>query len=123
MSIKWSLEKGNIGVFYVSAKLAKNELEQAQNACEDVIRKIGTIKILVILDKFTGWEDAEGWEDASFAERNDKYIDKIAIVGDEKWRDMAYLFTLKGLRPVAIEYFESNEEASAREWLNDEPKG
>ena len=119
MPMNWNLEKGNTGVFHVSGKLAKQELEHAQNACEDVIKKIGNIKLLVILDNFAGWEEAEGWEDTSFAERNDQYIDKIAIVGDEKWRDMAYLFTLKGLRPVAIEFFKPDQEANARVWLND----
>ncbi len=72
----------------------------------------------MILEKFTGWEKAKGWEDNSFADRNDRYIEKMAIVGDSQWRDLVYAFTLKGLRPVPIEYFEANAEEAARQWLS-----
>ncbi len=118
MSIQWQLEEDNLGVFRISGKLGKAELERVQSECETVIKKIGNIRILVVLDHFAGWEKATGWADSSFAERNDQYIDKMAIVGDQQWRDLAYAFTIKGLRPVPIEYFDEKEEARARQWLN-----
>jgi len=117
MTIKWSLEQGNTGVVHVTGTLRKNEAEQVQQHCKETIEEVGNIKLLVILDEFTGWEKAEGWEDNSFAEQHDKYIDKFAIVGDDKWRDMAYMFTLKGLRPVDIEFFNAGDETEARQWL------
>jgi hypothetical protein len=55
----------------------------------------------------------------SFPERNDPYIEKIAIVGDPQWQDLVYAFTLKGLRPVPIEYFSTDEEFRARQWLKE----
>lgn len=118
MPVQFILENGNIGLFQVSGILGKDELEQAQSECEAAIQKIGDIKILAILDKFQGWEKAKGWEDFSFAERNDSYINKIAIVGDKQWEDLAYAFTAKGLRPVPIEYFDEGQEDVARQWLN-----
>ena len=118
MPVNFSLENGNIGLFKVSGKLGKDELEQAQNECEAVIQKTGNIKILAVLDNFQGWEKAKGWEDLSFAERNDPYIEKMAIVGDKQWEDLAYAFTAKGLRPVPIEFFDEAQEDAARQWLN-----
>jgi hypothetical protein len=100
-----------------SGKLGKEEFEKAQANCETAISKLGHIKILIIVKDFAGWEKTEGWEDTSFLERNDPYIKKMAIVGEEKWRDMAYLFTLKGLRPLPIEYFSEDQEDAARQWL------
>ena len=118
MPVQWQFERDSLGVFRVSGKLGISEFEQAQNQCESAIQKTGNIRILVLLEDFSGWETGGGWEDTSFAERNDPYIDKIAIVGDMQWRDLVYAFMFKGLRPVAIEYFEASEEASAREWLS-----
>ncbi len=101
----------------MSGKLSIDELQLAQNQADLVIQKLGGIKILIILDNFSGWEKAEGWDDFSFAERNDRYIEKIAIVGDRKWEDLAYAFTLKGLRPFPIEYFKDGESEAAEHWL------
>ena len=44
-------------------------------------------------------------------------MDKIAIVGDQKWEDMALLFTGKGIRRVPIEYFPPADLVKARTWL------
>ena len=84
---------------------------------EEIIKKIGHLKILVVTEGFDGWEKSQGWGDWSFADRNDSFIEKIAIVGDEKWRDLVFAFSGKGFRPFAIEYFDSGQEASARQWL------
>jgi hypothetical protein len=117
MPIKWKIDSGNLGVFHVSGKLGKAEYLSAQNEAEAAIQELGSIRILILLEDFAGWERSEGWEDLSFAEKNDPFIEKMAIVGDPQWRDLVYAFTLKGLRPVPIEYFNIGEEARAREWL------
>lgn len=120
MPLEWTFESDHMATINVSGQLGKNEFDQIQADLEPIIHKVGYIKILVLLKNFTGWESAEGWEDTSFSDRNDPYIKKLAIVGDEKWRDLTTVFTLKGLRPVPIEYFESNDEEKARQWLNKE---
>jgi hypothetical protein len=47
-----------------------------------------------------------------------QHIEKMAIVGDEKWRDDALAFTAKGFRPTAIEFFPESRLGEARKWLN-----
>lgn len=118
MTIEWKLEKNNLALFHVSGQLGKDEYEKIQSEIESIIHKVGQIKILVILDDFLGWQTATGWEGTS-TESIDPYISKMAIVGDEKWRDLATVFTLKGLRPVPIEYYNTTDESTAREWLDD----
>ena len=118
MAIEFKMEGDNIGLFRVSGTLGKEELEMAQNECESAIKMVGKIKILVLLDEFRGWEKYAKWEDISFAERNDPYIDRLAIVGDEEWKDLVYAFTLEGLRPVPIAYFGPGQESFARQWLD-----
>lgn len=118
MPIELKIENDQMALLYVSGELGKKEFYQIQSELESIIHKLGHIKILAILKNFTGWESVDGWEDTSFSDRNDESIKKMAIVGDEKWRDFATVFTLKGLRPVPIEYFESSKESQARQWLD-----
>jgi len=47
-----------------------------------------------------------------------QHIEKMAIVGDEKWRDDALAFTAKGFRPTAIEFFPASSLHEARTWLS-----
>ena len=117
MSVEFEIENNDIAVFKISGKLQLFEFENSQRKCEELIKTVGEIKILVIADDFDGWEKTEGWGDWEFADRNDANIRKIAIVGDEKWRDLVYAFTGKGFRPVDIEYFDSGYEENARNWL------
>jgi hypothetical protein len=117
MPIEFEIESGDLAVLRVSGRLGKVELDRAQSECEKMIKKRGRVKILVLAENFAGWERAEGWDDTSFADRNDPYIEKMAIVGAAKWRDLVYAFTGRGLRPVPIQYFEPDQEGSARQWL------
>ncbi|WP_339463365.1 SpoIIAA family protein [Pseudomonas sp. EA_105y_Pfl2_R69] len=121
MAIEFGLEEAsNIYLINVSKKLGTEELKQAQEKCASTIKAVGNIKLLVVLSDFQGWEKAQGWEDMSFAEKNDAYIDKIAIVCDkERWEHLVYAFTTKGLRPVPIEFFGETEISAARGWLVD----
>ena len=117
MSIKWEYDSGLL-VFHVTGKLNFTELNNAQLEAEKVIQ-LGKIKLLVFANNFDGWENKDDWEDLSFMERNDQFIEKIAIVGDPKWKELAYAFTLKGLREFPIEYFNEDQEKNARLWLVD----
>lgn len=117
MAIDWKLEKNNLAVANITGQLGKQEYDYLQSEIELAIKKIGHISILVILQDFSGWESADGWEDSSFYDRTDPYIKKLAIVGDSQWKDMVTVFTLKGLRSLPIKYFDTNDEASARQWL------
>ena len=118
MSIEWKLENNNLALIHVSGKLGIDEHQRMLSDLESIIQKTGQIKILILLNDFEGWEKAEGLEDHSVMDRIDPYIKKFAIVGDEEWRDMVTLFTLKGLRPMPIEYFTEDQEDTARQWLD-----
>jgi len=43
----------------------------------------------------------------------------MAIVGDDKWREFAAMFTMQDLRDVPIEYFLPEQEIPARQWLSE----
>ena len=120
MPIEGKLEKNNLVVLQVTGQLGKNEHDQMQTVLAPIMQKVGKIKVLIFLKDFKGWEAGKDWDDTSFSDENDAYLQKMAIVGDQKWRDLIDLFTLKGLRPVPIEYFDSSQEEQARQWLDSE---
>ena len=57
------------------------------------------------------------WGDITFMAEHDKEIGKIAVVGEEGWRDMICAFLAKGFRGAQIEYFLPGDLAKARTWL------
>jgi hypothetical protein len=107
---------GGVLTMKVSGKLTQAELAAVQKAAGEIISKEGRLRILVLTENFAGWERGE-WGDFSFQAEHDASIERMAIVGDRKWEDLALMFTAKGLRKFPIEYFEPARLAAARAWL------
>ncbi len=101
----------------ISGELGKSEVGQMQAAALDAIQRYGKISALFILENFQGWKREGDWGDVSFLIEHDKEIAKIAVVGDEQWRDFVYAFLAKGFRQAAVEYFLPADLAKARAWL------
>ncbi len=101
----------------VSGTLTQSELAGLQTAAAEIIGKGGRWRVLVLTENFAGWERGGTWDDFSIQSEYDAGIDKMAIVGERKWQDLALLFTAKGLRAFPIEYFEPEQLEAARAWL------
>jgi hypothetical protein len=101
----------------IKSILKKSELDQMQEVAKKAIEREGKVRILVTLDNFLGWERGDDWGDISFDIKHDKDIEKIAIVGDEKWRDLTLAFLAKPFRPMEIKYFDSSQIDRARSWI------
>lgn len=93
----------------LTGQLNNIDLERMQAAALEAIKQWGTIRVLVLLENFTGWERGSDWGDVSFIEGPGRAIEKLALVGDEKWKDLAYAFTAKGYRATSVEYFTPSE--------------
>lgn len=100
----------------VTGKLKYADLAAAQKSAAQTIKKIGKVKILVITENFQGWEKGK-WGDVSFSSENDANIEKIAIVCEKQWEELAQLFVAKGVRRVQIEFFPPDQLEMARAWL------
>jgi SpoIIAA-like len=102
----------------IRGMLKKTDYDRIIQIAKEGIAREGKIRALIIAEAFEGWERHEGWGDVSFMMEQGQHIEKMAIVGDEKWRDDALAFTAKGFRPTAIEFFPSSRINEARMWLN-----
>jgi hypothetical protein len=101
----------------ISGELSKSEVSQMQAAALAAIQRCGKISALLILENFAGWARGDEWGDITFLTEHDQDISRIAVVGDEKWRDFAEAFLAKGFRQAAVEYFLTADLARARKWL------
>ena len=110
-------ESGNLLRVRISGVLRQAELKDLQTVAAREIARLGTIKVLFVLEQFEGWERDADWGDLAFYAAHDKDIDKIAIVGDERWRDHGLAFAGAGIRTAAVQFFSPAESARARAWL------
>ena len=108
-------EKDDLLVFLVSGKLGISELEQARLETDPILTARKNWKVMVVLQNFEGWSKEPGWENTSLIDETDENVDRMALVGPIEWQDQVEMFTLKGMRPLEIEYFASD--AEARIWL------
>jgi hypothetical protein len=101
----------------ISGELGRPEVSRIQAVAKEAIRRCGKINALFILDNFRGWKRAGDWGDVTFLTEHDQDIAKIAVVGEEEWRDLIYAFLAKGFRQAAVEFFLPADLAKARGWL------
>ena len=76
----------------ISGTLTRSEVGQMQAAALEAIQRCGKISALFILDNFKGWKREGDWGDITFMMEHDNDIARIAVVGDEEWRDLIYAF-------------------------------
>lgn len=108
---------GDILTLKISGRLSEPELRSVQSRAALLIQTHGAVRALVLVENFQGWESKGDWGDLWFQAENDQHIARLAMVGEEKWKELSLIFTAKGMRPFPIEYFAPNEEALALDWL------
>ena len=69
-----------------------------------------------MLDHFTGWAPGN-WNNLAFYIQHGADIERIAIVGDERWRSETMMFAGADLRKGAVMYFAPPYRREAAAWL------
>jgi hypothetical protein len=111
-------EGGNIFRVRISGVLRQAELKEVQAVAAREIGRLGAISLLFVLEEFEGWERDADWGDLEFYTAHDKDIEKIAIIGEAKWRDHGMAFAGAGIRKAAVQFFAPAQSAEARAWLS-----
>jgi hypothetical protein len=111
-------EHDNVYRLDVRGTLKKTEMDQAQAALVDAMKRTGRVRLLFVLVDFEGWERSSAWNDLTFYVTYGDRIERIAIVGPERWRGEAMMFAAADLRSAPVEYFSSEgAPEAARAWL------
>jgi stage II sporulation SpoAA-like protein len=117
MSLTMQHEHDNIFRVDVAGRLEKAEFDRLQTSMAAEIGRLGPIRMLFVLKNFEGWEPGQNWGDLSFYMKHGDSIERIAIVGDERWRSEALMFAAADLRRGPVEFFPDGRLSDARAWL------
>ena len=118
MAITMQHERDNIYRLEVSGLLKKADMDQWQDALIVEMARIGPVRLLFLLKGFDGWERNADWSDLTFYVKHGDKIERIAIVGDERWRSEALMFAGADLRRAPVEFFGEKALGNARTWLS-----
>ena len=118
MPMSMQHERDNIYRLEVSGVLKKSDFDQSEALLVAEMDRIGSTRLLFILKEFEGWETNPSWGDLTFYMKHGHSIERIAIVGDERWRGEALMFAAADLRRAPVEYFSESALAEARAWLS-----
>lgn len=108
----------NLIVVHVSGKLTKADYTEFVPEFERLFRLKGKLNVLFDMTHFSGWDAAAFWEDIKFDFKHFSDIDRLAIVGEEKWQQVMAMFC-KPFTKAKIRYFDHANEAEALKWLTD----
>ena len=113
-------ERDNIYRLDVSGILSKADMDRSQNVLLAAMEHagVGKVRLLVVLDDFQGWDSKSNWSDLSFYVRHGDRLERIAIVGDARWRDHALMFAAADLRRGPVEFFDAASLDAAMKWLS-----
>jgi hypothetical protein len=111
-------ERANVFKLELRGLLLKSEMDECQRQLAEEMARVGAVKLLVVLERFEGWEPQASWNDLSFYVSHGDAIQRIAIVGDPQWRDLTMMFASADLRRAPVEFFVEHDRAGAREWLS-----
>jgi hypothetical protein len=117
MGITIQQEAGNVSVMTITGMLKKSELSAVQNAAAKQLTPSSTVKLLLILKDFQGWDKQSNWDDISFYAEHGDQITRIAIVADPKWETDWMMFLGAGIRKAPVKFFAFNQLNAARAWL------
>jgi len=113
-----SKESNGCIVITINGVLLYTDLLKIQNTAKEMLRPSAKTNCLILAKKFNGWGKDGKWGDLRFMHKSDPFINKIAVVADEKWKDELLMFLGDGLRQAAVKFFLSDRENDARIWLS-----
>ena len=121
MSLSVQHERDNIYRLEMSGVLRKADFEECEMVLASEMRRIGQVRLLFVLRDFEGWEPHTDWNDLTFYVKHGDHIERIAIVGADRWRSETMMFAAAGLRRAPVKFF-SEDLAGARTWLSGEQR-
>ena len=106
----------------VHARLSGAMTHADQQALEALAKRLidagGKVRLLVTLEGFEGWQKDSAWgDDLGFQLDYGNEIVRIAVVGDQRWKEQALMFVGKGFRDTEIEFFRPDSLAAAKAWI------
>ena len=116
MCIELHEETDGVVAIDLDEKLCGADYDRVTGRLEEIIDERGKIRVLCNMHNFHGWTPQALWKDAKFTFRHRKDVDRVAIVGENRWQH-ALGFTAKWFTPAEVAYFDHTREDDARVWV------
>jgi len=110
--------EGKILEVHVSGKLVVEDYRQFVPLFEQLLKQHGKLRLLLEMTAFHGWEAKALWDDIKFDVKHFNDIERVAIVGENKWQQWMATFC-KPFTTATVRYFEKNAMAEAQAWLEE----
>jgi len=117
MSMSVQHEQNNVYRLDIRGTLQKHDFQRCQDVLIHEMGRVGNIRLLFVLEAFDGWDEKDDWRDMMFYTKYGSSIDRIAIVGDERWRSETLMFAGADLRRAPVRFFADGSIEQARAWL------
>jgi SpoIIAA-like len=112
-------EHGNLYRVEIRGTLRQLEFRQGERELASAVTRSGALRMLVILDQFEGWDPGDDWRDLAFFVTHGDAVERIAIVGAERWRSGALMFAGRDLRKAPVEFFSNDHLGDACAWVSE----
>jgi len=110
------LDNGKVLEIHLTGKLVKTDYDVFVPEMNRLVKQHDKISMLVEMHDFHGWTAGAMWEDIKLDVKHFNHIERIAIVGENKWeKGMAILF--KPFTTAKISYFDQLNTTEARNWV------
>jgi SpoIIAA-like len=118
MPIAMHHESDNTYRLEISGVLRRADFARCEAELASKLGRVGSARLLFVLKEFEGWEPHEDWSNLAFYVKHGEAIERIAIVGEERWQDLALMFASADLRRAPVQFFPEDAMARARAWLS-----
>lgn len=100
----------------VEGRLSDAEIEAMHEQLDTIIADKGSARVLVDLTAMEGMEPSAVWEDLRRSVGKVSAIDRMAVVGDERWHEWVTSAS-DTVAPVEARHYAPAEAAAAWTWL------
>ena len=110
---------GNVLGVRVSGTITGDDYERFRPVLDERVREFGTVRLLIHMDDFHGWGDLDAlWEDAKLDAAHYADVERLAMVGEERWQDWVTRLT-DLFAPGDVRYFDEDDLAASWAWIRE----
>jgi hypothetical protein len=109
---------GKMFAVQISGILAKADYQHFVPAFGRLVQQHAKLRVLFDLTSFDGWNATGLWDDIKFNHKHSANLERLAMVGDKKWRHGMATFC-KSFANATTRHFSHAGGTKAREWLSE----
>ena len=112
--------KPDVVEFHVSGTLTGDDYDRLVPELERLAAERGPLRMYIELRDFQGWTPAGLWKDLRFDATHQDDMERIAVVGENRWEEWATKLSQPFLK-ADMRFFPPEEAEAARRWVAGDP--